>query len=496
MDNLSQNKLDPSFLNKYLTEKESRNEKIASHSINLILFGSLFVLLFIFIINLLSSVLYYYSLNYPEGIVLNHAILLHKYGTYFFDIHSGYPFIHASYPPIYPFLISIFLNFFEPSLIIGRVISAIATILILYLIYKIFNNASQNRNLSIIFALFFICPIFVLKFSSICRVDMLALLFSLCGIYIFLKYYPQNSQKSYWAILFFVLSIFTKQNYIAAPVAVLIYLFFKNRKDFLKFAVLYIGSVSAIFLILNYFTKGEFYNHIIVYHFASFIKMEYAGLFGLYQGFLQDYSIFIILFIINILFIRLNPVYSIYFLINLVLLLTFLKPGSDMNYFLEPYLALLISTGLSILYILNKYRYIKLKMLLFSLLILQLFIILPYNQYYEIITRVFEPKSNIIEERINEYVRNTEGPILSHDVYYLILNKKPVNLEMYEFHMLINADFWDPQVIIDDCNNRRYKLIISYPNYIINYYPMFKCLVDNYSLIDVLNNYQVYVPKD
>ncbi len=90
--------------------------------------------------------------------------------------------------------------------------------------------------------------------------DILAVLFTLVGVYLFIRY--EKSNKYRLSIPFFILAVFTKQTAITGPLAIWAYLFFSSQKNWRKiidFSLLFIVPSFLLFLVFNLLTKGNFF---------------------------------------------------------------------------------------------------------------------------------------------------------------------------------------------------------------------------------------------
>ena len=89
------------------------------------------------------------------------------------------------------------------------------------------------------------------------RVDMLAILFELAGIYVIIRF--ENSRWLWLSIPLFVLAFYTKQSLVAFVAAGCLYLFIRNRKQGLVYSGLLAGAVLAIFIAANISDSREFF---------------------------------------------------------------------------------------------------------------------------------------------------------------------------------------------------------------------------------------------
>ena len=95
------------------------------------------------------------------------------------------------------------------------------------------------------------------------RVDMLAILFELAGIYVIIRF--ENSRWLWLSIPLFVLAFYTKQSLVAFIAAGCLYLFIRNRKQGLVYSGLLAGALLAIFTAADILTQGDFFKQVFLY---------------------------------------------------------------------------------------------------------------------------------------------------------------------------------------------------------------------------------------
>jgi hypothetical protein len=415
-------------------------------------------LLFYFI-NAYIAITYPYDIDYGEGLLLNQAKLISQGINIYKDI-SNYPYILAMYTPVYSFISAFFITLFGISFSIGRVISIGSAILIGLLIYKIIKEKT-NRQIAFISSLIFFASPYIYTWTSLFRVDTLGLLFSLTGIYIVHKH--EHDKKLYVAVLFFVLSIYTKQSFIGAPIAAVCYLFLRDKKLGTKFAGLFGVSVLTPFLITNYLTDGGFYLHTVVYNASPYsIKMAIVRYLDMIKnhmilfGFASTYAIYI-------LYKREFNLFIIYFMISIAIAFTVGKAGAEINYFLELVAISCILTGELLGYL--QFRTDKeslLDNLIVVLLLLQLvsFFHVPHNHWW----RVGADKKNAINNfnKISSYLAKTDDNVLTQNSSFAVLNGKTYLFQPEMFTELQRKGLWDQSKFVNDITAERFPLLILY----------------------------------
>lgn len=451
----------------------------------------------LFLLFSLRAIFYPYPLNYSEGHIIALSKELKNSGSYFGSI-DRYPFLHGTYPPIFPYLLTFFLNFSSSIFIPGRIISFFSTIFIVIYLFKIFFLESKNKYFSIFFSITFLLPLFVLQWSSLTRVDMLGLAFNTIGLYIYLKYRKRESSLRFFSIPFLVLSFYTKQIIIAAPLAIISYNMIRRKKESFKFIVFFVLPIIIIFIFLNLVSKNQFYLHLFKYNYI--VPISFKAVLVAYQNFFQIIPVLLIFFLYNLFISKKYNLISFYCIINFCLLFIKGKIGADINYFIEPFISFLLLGGL-IFIDLYKTAKKKMKYFLLSVFALQIFLLAPYNVIQELLSNPLVPEGDEQRMNINFYVKKYGSRTLSEDLGYLVSNNLPVFYEPFQFVMLSERGLWKEDIIINDCNNKRFTLIVA-GRRILRLRGMQECLAENYDLVDSiekaegLTDYDIYLPKN
>jgi 4-amino-4-deoxy-L-arabinose transferase-like glycosyltransferase len=471
-----------------------------------IILGVLIIYFLFFLYHSIVYIIYPYDLDNEEGFILNQTGLLAQEQTIYPELNE-YPYTVGNYPPVFQLLCVPLTWIFGNSHVIGRSISVLATLLIGFLIYLIVRKITQTTIPAFIAGLFPFSTHYFYRWAAYNRVDMLALLFVLLGIYLIqkLEVREQKSevreQKSDCllltaACLLFILAFYTKQSMVAAPIAAMIYLLMKDKKQAGVLALGYLVGIIAIFLIGNAITKGQFYNHLILYNmnpFSWFTVWLYA------KNLIYFYPIFLILILFTLFNRKTNLLFSFYFIFSVIIAISCGKLGSAVNYLLELMAAGSILFGFA----LNQFRISDFGFRISKPLIINFFIILqlvwiyhvPYKlEYGETPTQ----RDWFYAKETEKYIQQTQGWILSDDVAMLIRNQKPVFFQPFIMSTLARQKLWDQTPVVIDLNQQKFELLILYFN--ASHNPdleryteeMLNAIRTNYHPVDHLGKYWVY----
>lgn len=413
----------------------------------------LIYIFYIFFVDSAYRMYYPFQIDYGEGFLLEQAKTIIEGSSIYQEIDSP-PYRVANYPPVYPYLVSLLLSFFGVSFMPGRLISFISTIVTGYLIYKIVSKLT-NRRVGLTSSLVFFASPYIFSWGTLHRVDMLALCFSLIGIYII-----HSKEKELFSIPFFVLSLYTKQSFLAAPITIFFFLAaYRGIRRALFFAFLTISVYLLLFSIINFFTAGQFYLHTILYN---------ANYYNIYQTIsffvklLWTHGVVITLsfwFIASSFYNKEPPqimLFCIYFVLSfLISVITIGKVGASINYFVEPIAASCILFGLAF----KKFLHLSeangetIRKFLYIALIAQL-ISFAHMPFMYPSLKDFDNEKQVSAE-VQKHIK-----ILSEDGGILVINGKEVYFQPFEFTQLALQGIWDQRKIIDEISNKNFDLII------------------------------------
>ncbi|MCX7918235.1 MAG: glycosyltransferase family 39 protein [bacterium] len=461
-----------------------------------IVIGILIVYFLFFLYHCIMYIIYPYDLDNEEGFILNQTKLLAQ-GKTIYPTLNDYPYTVGNYPPVFQLVCVPLTWIFGNSHAIGRTLSVLSTLLIGLIVFLIVKRITNTNTPAFIAALFPFATHYFYRWAAYNRVDMLALFFSLLGIYLIWRIFEIHNSKSKISgvlipCILFILAFYTKQSMVAAPVAAAIYLFMKDKKQARMLVFVYLVGIIIVFLVGNTITSGEFYQHLVVYNmnpFSWFTVWLYA------KNLIYFYPIFLMLVLFALFALgreKINILFSLYFSFSVIVALSCGKVGSAVNYLLELIAASSILFGISI----NKFRISK-PMVINVLLIVQLVWIyhIPYKfEYGETPTK----KDWFYARETEKYIQQTMGMIVSDDAAMLVRNYRPVLFQPFIMSTLARQKLWDQTPVVNDLNQQKFDLIILY--FDVNRNPdleryteeMINAIRTNYHLVDHLGKYWVY----
>ncbi|MFH1515989.1 MAG: hypothetical protein ABIG42_11085 [bacterium] len=405
---------------------------------------------------------YPYSLDFGEGILLVQSSMLMN-GENIYPPISDYPYMVSNYHPLYPFLAGLPFLFLNPGLWSGRLITLLSAIGSMVLIGKIVFRSTKRIELGMLAALLPLCLSFTYNWAFIYRVDFLGVFLSLSGLYLYM--YPRKKGGIHLSVIPFALAFFTKLNFILAPIACLIDLFYKKDSGRGKYLLFLILCIGIPYLLLNLITGFGMFMHTLVYT-ANIFHLD-----RMVEGYREilEYTLpiwFVIVIGVSVS----NSKHKILLLSYLILLMlglgTYGAEGSDSNYFLEllfvlPIAGLIWFPGFltetkSETNIAAGFRFDWLALILIALFCLsgRLNHAADFGEARRL--------SQLVEsgQQIDSFVSSCPGEVISEDLTFLAKNNKKMLFQPYIMSLLSRKGKWDQTTFVNDLSEKRFKLII------------------------------------
>lgn len=247
----------------------------ASGQVALGLAAALAVLCFAaFLIHSFGVVLFPYPVAYNEGAILYESTQL-AHGQNIYSSLATAPYLGANYTPLYYLLCTIGAHLLGPVLLPGRAVSLMAGLGSGVFVFLLLRMDCRGKTVPLLSTgLFFALPA-VYTWSSIVKSDMLALLFSLAGLYVCRRF--RGTSWFMLAPLAFTLAFYTKQTALAAPFAIGLCLLVRaihggstDRRHLMLFSGWMVFMIGLPFVAMQAVSHGEFARHVILYNAKPF----------------------------------------------------------------------------------------------------------------------------------------------------------------------------------------------------------------------------------
>lgn len=439
-----------------------------------------------------------YSPDYGEGQVLALIQRMVRDGTFFGDLQR-YPMVLSNYPPVYLLLNVPGFRLFGPSLFQPRLISLLATLALVALLFALLRRRTGNQWMAASFALLFFAPWFVQTWAATARIDMLAHMFSMAGFYVFDRLWARGGFRRYLPFLLFGLGFYTRQTTLVAPAAVLGSLLLEpsQRRDFPRALAAYAGPVLGVLLAMAVATRGQAWLHLFPY--AAAADYDLAHMARNYGAFLFLCSPLLLLVLAGLvlqpraLLRGPNLPFTLFWLLSLAGLSTIAKEGAAQNYFIEPYLATLLLAAIA-LGVLVEARTLARWLWPAGVLLAAVAATFVDRGLNRVPQAIRAPERAHAFIALDEAVRATEGPILSENLSVLVVNRRRAWVEPWGLMLLAKKGLWDPTTLVGDCRRGMFAMVVTETR--LREIPGFsECLDEDYEPWKDLGPYQLFRPK-
>jgi hypothetical protein len=438
----------------------------------------IFIILIVFSWTSINIIRFPYGLDYGEAPLMDQAKKIeNRAPLYKADINSP-PYTIANYPPLYIVSVATVKAIFNTPLFqTGRVISLIFSLISGTLTGLFGYYLTNNKILGAISAAIFLGNPYVLIWSSLARVDMMALAFSLLGLFILFR----RKDAIIWLIVAcfcFLASAFTRQTYLlSGPLAGFAWLYHHNHRRAMIFLVILGISTLLIFGTINAITQGGFYTNIIIaninqYDISRTIAMV-KQLFVLWPIILIASTIILIMSIQDWRKIRNNPgdevkpqvflVFGLgfYSIAALIIALTVGKVGSDVNYFLE--LMAVCAIWMAIVFSKIMVQEKTKQWLYLGLFFIQLtWILIGSVPLIDGFVGSRWERLSFYEDLYQSINQSAQKGIVLSDDYLdmVVLSGQSIYYQPFEYGQLYQADLWNPTALADEIKSQEFPLIV------------------------------------
>ncbi len=450
-----------------------------------------------------KSILFPYELAAGEELLLRDAVQVVRGKPIYSDVND-FPFVVSNYPPVFAALSAFLFPVLGQSLAATRLAATVSTLLAGVFIGAIIYEESGKALASASCGAAYLASVFVYQWGAWGRVDTTALVFSLLAILVILRW--TDWRGTLLAAFCCLLSVFTKQTQWAAPLAITLWLLWRREWRHAVGFTLTLGSVGiAAFLLLTVASDGQFYHHLITYNVLDY---SWRSLLSYWRAFLLTHGVivgFAVVAVATRLWKRRITLPTLYLGASALITAGVGRAGASSNYFLELIAATLIVCGVLWGELERRRKYAALgvpAILLLQLVWFKAFPLTPLVTYYDPLPSFgYTPEASdaLGGEKIDRYVRNAEGEILTEGGGFALRNGKELYGSPWMFNALEGTGLVDQGLegLERALAERRFSLVIltwqSYPPRIL------EAVWANYQRIDTVDcvfGYEIFVPRN
>jgi hypothetical protein len=244
--------------------------------------------LFVFVGYLVIYCLYAFSLfRFPydydqgEGFELNDSILFSQ-GQWPYRDNEVFPFYASNYPPLFHLLVIPLFPIFGRTLLAGRVLAFVVTLLIAALTGHTVYVHTRDRPIAALSGFMVLASNFIYHVGPLFRQQLTMVLFELLAVIAISKYDdPKHGRRNiFLAMLALLAAGYTKQLSVATVLAVLVFLFLRSPKKSIGAGVGLAVVAGGIFLWMNIATDGQWFLNAIAANANAYDYQQALDLFG------------------------------------------------------------------------------------------------------------------------------------------------------------------------------------------------------------------------
>ncbi len=305
--------------------------------------------------NLYAVALFRFPFDYDqgEGFELMDTVLFSQ-GEWPYRDNDSYPFYSSNYPPLFHVVTVPLVWAFGPQYWTGRLVSYLGTLITAVAIGYAVQKAGKRWWLSALTGLAFLASNYVYHVGPLFRQHMFMVMFETVAVVYLARTVEKEetdgrlyNKRLLLVMLLLLAAGYTKQLAYATVAAVFIFLFLRQPKRAIAWAVPFAAVTGLIFLWINIATDGYWYLNTVTANINPFVPGQAEGLFR--QWFRLHIVLTVVsgLFAVYQLYFERLSLYSIWFVVAVVNSVTAGKWGAGESYFATAIAASCILTGLA-----------------------------------------------------------------------------------------------------------------------------------------------------
>ena len=311
--------------------------------------------------NLYAVALFRFPFDYDqgEGFELMDTVLFSE-GEWPYRDNDSYPFYSSNYPPLFHVVAVPLVWAFGPQYWTGRLVSYLGTLITAVAIGYAVQKAGRRWWLSALAGLAFLASNYVYHVGPLFRQHMFMVMFeTVAVVYLARTVEKEEADGQFYnkqilgVMLLLLFAGYTKQLAYATVAAVFIFLFLRQPKRAISWAIPFAAITGLVFLWINVATDGYWFLNTVTANINPFIPGQAEGLFRQWFRLHSVLTITAVLFAVYQLYFDRLSLYTIWFVVAVVNSVTAGKWGAGESYFATAIAASCILTGLAFNQLLN-----------------------------------------------------------------------------------------------------------------------------------------------
>jgi hypothetical protein len=468
------------------------------------------------------------ELDYGEGPLMWQVQHVMERGSAYGPLETG-PLVIWNYPPAYLLVVRGVWKVQGDLLWSGRLVSFVSGLSVEFLLAAIIYGFLPRRFGRLVrlcaagTGLLFLCTEAAVLWLPLMRVDLLGLLATYLGLFLFLSA-GQRPWRAYLGFGCFFVAAYVKQTYLAAPLACFLATLVVAPKRALRLGLMLVISGAAVFWLGMVWTNGGFARHLILYNVHRFsVGRALSGVaanLGDVRLFLVPLGMVVLLAAVRVREVGLGrtrelwkarlrrspltmvlAVELMHWFFCFLLSFAYGKTGATINYFLESNAALCVVAGVAVGLLLWEVKRAP-RLTATGALALVIPFVLAGQTLYTVLN-AFVPgalvKTHESEEmeayrRFTPRLASVPGPVLSDDMVLLLRAGKDIVFEPATMCMTAEVRRWDESGFARRLESKDFGLImVSRPDI---WDPRLTAAMHGaYELDDSVGRYQLYRPR-
>jgi hypothetical protein len=408
------------------------------------------------------------ELTYGESWLLDGARqVAHGQGLY--APPDRLPLMQIAYTPVYYALVGGLLRVVGDSgYTLGRAVSLVAALVGAAALAWSVRRVTRSTRFGLLAAgLLLTQNVTLLLWAPMDRVDVLALCLTLVGLALF------TAEHQDLAAIVFVVAFFTKQTYIAAPVAAALALW-PSRARMIRFTAAVSGGIGLGVLVAMALTQGWFWWHVVTANANQTDLDTFATLIG---SFFQFNGLPVLAALASFVLppIKGERVWRLYLVLSVLTLATTAKMGASSNYWLETTAATAAVLGIAShrLSSITPVRAVAPTVIAGALLIAvpayqatatdvggsAFDLLRPSTPTYLSLVSDAGTDPYRVDAAFIDFVAHEPGELLTDNSGLAVAAGKPIEYEFQIFQLVGAEGHWSEQPIVDAIDARRFSLV-------------------------------------
>ncbi len=431
-----------------------------------------------------------FQVDDAEGVVLAEARMIGQgHNPYAYQPSPSPSFVAGPYPPVYTLLNTMGMQLLGPTFKFGRAVQLLGTLAVgVWVAWAVARSGRGRGNAAWLVgawvASLFLTAHLVAIWSVRVRPDMAALAANLAGVSLLRAWWdlpartpwraetwPRGADR--WRLAAgaacFALGWWTKQTFIAVPLAFTLVLFLRRPKAGITLGAVYGALILVPFGALTLLTDGGFFQKTVTYQGS----WEWAAFRRLAQPFAERYGLLLVAGLLGALLVTLRArrlTFAVaWFALACVTALGAGTSGGNHNHFVELLAAATLLLGSGVVACMGAMRDARGQWWLAggiaaAVLLLTGVGVTEREERYSWLAREYRQPTaaeRVGLESIAAYVANHPGPVYSTDVGLLVITGQSVRVtDPFTMATEVRLGRWDDRELVADVQAGRYALIV------------------------------------